>query len=340
MTGDNITQIYTNKTIFIDDTANEIKMKKKIFEGIFKWISFSLFCGIVILNTIVIGLLMKRKKKSRMGFFVANLACADLCVGLFHVLPETIHVWFEIDWNEFTCHIFYGYLATFSFYVSTYAIVVLSIDRMNVVVKPLSTVTKLKTYRCGLALSSWILGSLLAIQYVVHVTYYSPKKYLKDACLHEFPYDQELRYFDVCVLLIIPIILIITCYIMIYMAIHRRHTCKFMTTNSNSDGMHERVNFNAKMRTVKQLFVVSVVYVICWTPLFSASLLCYYNVLKFGITYRVLVGLAPLNSLTNPVVFLLFNHNIFCKCRKSSNKNTIVLKTNSSSTNVKIVNAT
>lgn len=86
-------------------------------------------------------------------------------------------------------------------------------------------------------------------------------------------------------------------------------------------------------------FFISV-YVICWIPLFSASLLCYYNELQFGITYRVLVGQAPLNSLTNPIVFLLFNHNIFCKCRKSSNKNAIVLKTNSSSTNVKIVNAT
>ncbi|CAG2199485.1 OXTR [Mytilus edulis] len=211
---------------------------------------------------------------------------------------------------------------------------------MNVVVKPLSPVTRFKIYKYGLALSAWILGSLLAIQYSLHTTYYSPQTFGKDACRHEFSYDLEIRYFDVCVLIIIPIIFIITCYIMIYMAIRRRHTCTLMTTNSNSDGMHARVNFYAKMRTVKQLFVVSVVYVICWTPLFSASLLEYYNVLRFGITYRLLIGLAPLNSLTNPVVFLLFNHNMFCKGRKSSNKNTIVLKTNSSSTNGNMVNAT
>ncbi|XP_052080707.1 neuropeptide S receptor-like [Mytilus californianus] len=111
-----------------------------------------MFTGIVILNAILIGLLMKRKKKSRMGFFVANLAYSDLCVGLFHVLPEIIHVWFHVDWNEFNCYVLYGYLSVFSFYVSTYAIVVLSIDRMNVMVKPLSTVTRLKTYRYGLAL--------------------------------------------------------------------------------------------------------------------------------------------------------------------------------------------
>ncbi|XP_076088212.1 arg8-vasotocin receptor-like isoform X2 [Mytilus galloprovincialis] len=257
MNEDNTTQIYTNKTILTNDAANESTGKMKIFEGIFKWISLSIFGGIVILNIIVIGLLMKQKKKSRMGFFVANLAYADLCVGIFHVLPETIHVWFEVDWNEFTCHIFYGYLAPFSFYVSTYAIVVLSIDRMNVVVKPLSPVTRLRIYKYGLALSAWILGSLLAIQYSVHTTYYPPQNFDEDVCLHEFPYDPEIRYFDVCVLIIIPIIFIITCYIMIYMAIHRRHTCKFMTSNSNSDGMHERVNFYAKMRTVKQLFVVS-----------------------------------------------------------------------------------
>ncbi|XP_076088602.1 uncharacterized protein LOC143059024 isoform X2 [Mytilus galloprovincialis] len=128
---------------------------------------------------------------------------------------------------------------------------------MNVIVKPLSTVTRLKTYRCGLALSAWILGSLLAIQYVVHVTYYSPKTYLEDACLHEFPYDQVIRYFDVCVLLIIPLIFIITCYIMIYMAIHKRRMYKCIKTTSNNDDVHERVNFKAKMRTVKQLLVIS-----------------------------------------------------------------------------------
>ncbi|CAG2196161.1 GNRHR [Mytilus edulis] len=307
MHGDNITQIYVNKTIFANDTANDINRQNKIFEGIFKWISFSIFTGIVILNTIVIGLLMKRKQKSRMGFFVANLAYA----GKIDLIAKE-----DFERSFKSCDLDNW------------------LDRMNVMVKPLSTVTRLKTYRYGLALSAWILGSLLAIQYVVHVTYYSPQKHKTDACRHEFLYDLEIRYFDLCVLIIIPLIFIITCYIMIFLAINRRQTYGFIATKSNNDGVNERINFNAKMRTLIQLFVVAVVYMICWTPLFSASLLEYYGVLKYGITFRVLYGLAPLNSLTNPVVFLLFNYNMFYKDSKSSKKCTISLKTNSASTNL------
>ncbi|CAG2196162.1 GNRHR [Mytilus edulis] len=284
MHGDNITQIYVNKTIFANDTANDINRQNKIFEGIFKWISFSIFTGIVILNTIVIGLLMKRKQKSRMGFFVANLAYA----GKIDLIAKE-----DFERSFKSCDLDNW------------------LDRMNVMVKPLSTVTRLKTYRYGLALSAWILGSLLAIQYVVHVTYYSPQKHKTDACRHEFLYDLEIRYFDLCVLIIIPLIFIITCYIMIFLAINRRQTYGFIATKSNND-----------------------VYMICWTPLFSASLLEYYGVLKYGITFRVLYGLAPLNSLTNPVVFLLFNYNMFYKDSKSSKKCTISLKTNSASTNL------
>lgn len=50
----------------------------------FLWVLFTL---IVIGNSIVlVGLSMSKGRKSRMNFFIKNLAAADLCVGLISVL--------------------------------------------------------------------------------------------------------------------------------------------------------------------------------------------------------------------------------------------------------------
>ncbi|CAG2192628.1 unnamed protein product [Mytilus edulis] len=114
--------------------------------------------------------------------FVANLAFADLCVGIFYVLPETLFNRFEVKWNPHVCYMYYAYFSMVPFYVSTYAIVVLSIDRAYVIVKPLAAASKGNTYRYGLALSSWITGCVLAIPYGVFGLYTED-----NSCGHKFP---------------------------------------------------------------------------------------------------------------------------------------------------------
>ena len=69
------------------------------------------------------------------------------------------------------------------FYVSTYAIVVLSIDRAYVIVRPLAAASKGKLYRYGLALSAWVIGCVLAIPYGVFGTYSEKEVY----CMHDSP---------------------------------------------------------------------------------------------------------------------------------------------------------
>ncbi|XP_063411450.1 mesotocin receptor-like [Mytilus trossulus] len=138
---------------------------------VLKWISLIILVGIIGLNIFVLALLLSRNNKSRMKFFVANLAFADLCVGTFFVLPETLFNWFEVQWNAYACYILYVYFSMVPFYVSTYAIVVLSIDRAYVIAKPLAAASKGNTYRYGLALSAWCLGCLLAIPYGVFGVY-------------------------------------------------------------------------------------------------------------------------------------------------------------------------
>ena len=66
-----------------------------------------------------------------------------------------------------------------AFYVSTYAIDVMAIDRLYVILRPVSALSK--------GNMSWILGLLLGIQYAVHIDYDGVY------CRHAIPYKQVSR---------------------------------------------------------------------------------------------------------------------------------------------------
>ncbi|XP_063411331.1 cardioacceleratory peptide receptor-like [Mytilus trossulus] len=149
----------------------------------YKWISLAILIGIIFFNLLVLVLLILRNSKSRLRFFVINLAIADFCVGVFFVLPETLFYWFDVSWNPYACYILYVYFSMVPFYVSTYAIVVLLIDRTYAILKPFASASKGKLYRYGLALFSWVIGCIFAIPYGVFGTYSEDEVY----CFHEAP---------------------------------------------------------------------------------------------------------------------------------------------------------
>ena len=93
----------------------------------FLWV---LFFFIVVGNSaVLVALLVSKGRKSRMNFFIKNLAAADLCVGLISVLTDII--WkITISWQAglIACKII-RFLQALVTYASTYVLVALSIDR-------------------------------------------------------------------------------------------------------------------------------------------------------------------------------------------------------------------
>ncbi|XP_052079511.1 cardioacceleratory peptide receptor-like [Mytilus californianus] len=292
---------------------------------IIEWISFVILLGIVSLNILVMALLLSRNRKSRMKFFVSNLAFADLCVGIFYVLPETLFNRFKVPWNSHVCYIYYVYFSMVPFYVSTYAIVVLSIDRAYVILKPLAAASKGKKYRYGLALSAWVVGSLLAIPYGVFGFYVEDDI----ECKHTFPNIVAILYSDLSSIIITPVTMITVCYIVIIITIRRRERYGFLqgknkdTNNHDNDcDVRDKSISRAKIRTIKLLFVVVFAYIICWAPITVAAILTHHKIAEPGLWFQVLFVLAPLNSLANPLVFLIFNKEMFLsKTKKRKLKN-------------------
>ncbi|XP_063411688.1 cardioacceleratory peptide receptor-like [Mytilus trossulus] len=309
----------SNMTIQINGSMlNKTATNDTIQSQGLKWISLIILLGILFFNLLVVMLLVSRNHKSRMRFFVINLAFADFCVGVFFVLPETLFNWFDVPWNPYVCYIYYVYFSMVPFYVSTYAIVVLSIDRAYVIVRPLAAASKGKLYRYGMALSAWIIGCTLAIPYGVFGTFNEEDIY----CTHITP-SLVLLYADLTTIIILPIGIITVCYIVIIITIRGRERNGFLRGKNNDadNGCDTNVRNNsiskAKIRTIKLLCVVVCAYIICWAPITIAAVLMHHKIAEYGLWFQILYLLAPVNSLANPLVFLIFNQKMF---RSKTNK--------------------
>ncbi|XP_063412690.1 cephalotocin receptor 2-like [Mytilus trossulus] len=77
----------------------------------------------------------------------------------------------------------------------------------------------------------------------------------------------------------------------------------------------------AKIRSIQLLFVVVFAYITCWAPVTVAGILLHHEIAEKGLWNQVLFLLAPLNSLANPLVFLIFNKKMFLsKTKKTKTK--------------------
>ncbi|XP_071166130.1 cardioacceleratory peptide receptor-like [Mytilus edulis] len=291
-----------------------------VIDNLTKWLSVAILAGIIVFNTLVIMLLFRTKKKSRMGFFVQNLAIADLCVGLIYSLPELLAVRFDVGWENHICYIFKG-MSMFPIYVSTFAIVTLSLDRLYVIIMPVSSIARGRKYRFCLVILCWVAALFLSIPGVIYVKYDKEQS----ACFHDAGHLTKLiLMLDINVNLTVPALIIGTCYTCIVITIWKRERSTYLeegtatsrrTTNIKSDRSKKlrcsNVIAKAKVKTIKLLFVVVTAYIVCWTPVCVGTSLLVWGKIEYGTTYRLLDVLAPLNSLVNPLVFLLFNRKMF-----------------------------
>ncbi|XP_071149740.1 cardioacceleratory peptide receptor-like [Mytilus edulis] len=206
----------------------------------------------------------------------------------------------------------------------------MSIDRLYVIVRPLSAASKGQKYRFGLASVAWITGSVLAVQYVVHTEFWNTERTF---CVHFIPYREAMLYIDTTLMIIIPVIINVICYAGIIITIRKREKCGFIPAN-RSDAVStdeiipkDRVISNAKIKTIKLLLVVVCVYILCWTPIYVGAYLQFYANIKAGLIYNVLYTFAPLNSFANPLVFLIFNFKMFRSKEKMTDSHLMHMNT-------------
>ncbi|XP_035661788.1 neuropeptide S receptor-like [Branchiostoma floridae] len=182
-----------------------------------------LFAFIVVGNSLVLLVMwMERHKKTRMNFFITNLAIADLGAGLFNVLPDLVHR-FTVEWiaGDFMCKLI-KYIQGGVLYGSTYVLVALSVDRYDAIIHPMRFAHDRKSK--AMICVAWGLAALFSIP--------SPVIFAQTKldngewqCWATWPEDWYwIPYMTIVTTLVffIPLVIISTCYIFIVVKIWRR----------------------------------------------------------------------------------------------------------------------
>lgn len=180
----------------------------------FLWI---LFGFIVVGNaTVLVALTLSKGRKSRMNFFIKNLAAADLMVGLISVLTDII--WkITISWEAglVACKLI-RFLQAVVTYASTYVLVALSIDRYDAISHPMNFSGSWKRAR-ALVAAAWLL-SLVFSAPILH--FYNTQETAKygTQCWINFSQPWQWQVYMTLVSLtvfVVPAVLIAGCYIVI-----------------------------------------------------------------------------------------------------------------------------
>ncbi|NP_001127746.1 neuropeptide receptor A30 [Bombyx mori] len=274
--------------------------------------------------TVVLALLLTKSRKSRMNFFIMQLAIADLLVGLISVLPDLIQR-VTITWlaGSITCKMM-KYLQGVVTYSSTYVLVALSVDRCDAITHPMNFTGSWRRAR-ALILCAWLLSFFFCIPMLLLFNEADIEGILQ--CWSSISKIQwRIWMTSVFVsLFVAPALIISACYGVIVVTIrqksHRVLGRRATTTRQYSDDLDSRrassrgIIPKAKIKTVKMTFVIVFVFVLCWSPYMIFDLLQVYGYVpdtQVNVAIASLIqSLAPLNSAANPVIYFIFSNRIF-----------------------------
>ncbi|XP_023726546.1 uncharacterized protein LOC111874907 isoform X2 [Cryptotermes secundus] len=309
------------------------------------WILLAL---IVLGNSAVLVTLYVNKRKSRMNFFIMQLAVADLTVGLISVLTDVI--WrITVVWHagNFACKLI-RFLQAVVTYSSTYVLVALSIDRYDAITHPMNFSGSWRRARV-LVVAAWSLSALFSAP--IFILYEERLVQGKTQCWIELPHPWQWQLYLSLVavsLFVLPALIISGCYAVIVLTIWRKGKTLTPTSRSyRSRGQHrlqqEEQNCRrassrglipkAKIKTVKMTFVIVFVFILCWSPYFVFGLLQVYghvpNTQNNIAIATFIQSLAPLNSAANPVIYCLFSTRMCRTLRRSPREMRQLQKTGS-----------
>uniref|UniRef100_A0A1S4GE38 G-protein coupled receptors family 1 profile domain-containing protein n=1 Tax=Anopheles gambiae TaxID=7165 RepID=A0A1S4GE38_ANOGA len=290
-----------------------------------------LFVVIVLGNTaVLVTLFLNKNRKSRMNFFIKQLAIADLSVGLLSVLTDIVQR-ITISWlaGNVACKLI-RFVQVWVTYASTYVLVALSIDRYDAITHPMNFSGCWKRAR-RLVAAAWGFSAVFS----------SPMFYLYEErtiqnqlqCWIDLgdPFRWQVYMCWVAAsLFVIPAFIISACYVIIIRTIWSKGSMLGPTgPGPNGGGKHRPLRNGgcaelasrrassrgiiprAKVKTVKMTIVIVIVFVLCWSPYIVFDLLQVFEQIpktQTNIAIATFIqSLAPLNSAANPLIYCLFS---------------------------------
>ncbi|XP_064620462.1 gonadotropin-releasing hormone receptor-like isoform X2 [Lineus longissimus] len=266
-----------------------------------------------------------RAKHSTIHTLILQLATADLIVTFFCTACEAI--WSStIQWyaGNFMCK-GVKFLQVFGLYLSTYIIVIISVDRCCAILDPMSRNRAPRRVKI-MIIVAWTLSALLSSpQAIMFSLQRGPFKEDFFQCVNFDFYHalwQEQLYFLATLLLlfVIPLMIMITCYALIFCTISRKSRDFESETNSTEDMLHGKVRskllHKAKTKSLKMTAVIVAVFVLCWSPYYIVYAVYTFVKDRGQLTQHLslyIFSSGMSNSVVNPIIYGAFH---MCRARK------------------------
>ncbi|KAH8417106.1 hypothetical protein KR222_003256 [Zaprionus bogoriensis] len=308
------------------------------------WILFTI---IVLGNSAVLFVMfINKNRKSRMNYFIKQLALADLFVGLLNVLTDII--WrITISWRagNLACKVirFSQVCVTYS---STYVLVAMSIDRYDAITHPMNFSKSCKSCRRTFLIGKWFAHAgivvvlfagkrarhlvsgawLLSVLFSLPILVLYEEKLIQGhpQCWIELGSPMAWQIYMSIVsatLFAVPALIISACYAIIIKTIWAKGSifvptqrigfAVAATRRASSRGIIPR----AKVKTVKMTLTIVFVFIICWSPYIIFDLLQVFGQIPHSQTNIAIAtfiqSLAPLNSAANPLIYCMFSSQVF-----------------------------
>ncbi|KAE8597258.1 hypothetical protein XENTR_v10016402 [Xenopus tropicalis] len=289
-----------------------------------------LFIVTIFGNSVVLYLTWKeRKRKSRMTFFVTQLAITDYLTGIISISVNIIWRFTgEFMAPEIVCKTV-RYLQVVLLYASTYVLVSLSIDRYHAIVHPMKFLQGEKQAKVLIAVS-WTLSFLFSIPtFIIFGKLKLPNGEMQ--CWALWPDDSYWTpYMTIVALLVyfIPLIIISVIYFIVIRTIWVKSKGHAVIISNYTDGnfctsySHRGLISKAKMKAIKYSIVVILAFILCWSPYFLFDILDNFEMLpetKERFYASVIIQHLPfLNSAINPIIYCVFSNR---HCRLSRDRN-------------------
>ncbi|XP_039285115.1 neuropeptide SIFamide receptor [Nilaparvata lugens] len=266
-------------------------------------------------NVFVIAVVYRSPRmRTVTNFFIVNLAIADILVVVF-CLPATLLSNIFVPWilGWWMCKTV-PYVQGVSVAASVFSLIAVSIDRFLAIWYPLKCQITTRRARTIIAVI-WLVAATTTLPWALFfdVVIFSEEPDVP-MCVEVWPdYLNGNLYFlfaNLIMCYIVPMILISLCYILIWIKVCKRHI-----PSDTKDAQMERMQQKSKVKVVKMLVAVVILFVLSWLPLYAIFTriklggdLDVWETKLFVVLTPVAQWLGSSNSCINPILYAFFNN--------------------------------
>ncbi|ESP02757.1 hypothetical protein LOTGIDRAFT_94997, partial [Lottia gigantea] len=288
-------------------------------------VSFIMICTIVGNTTLILTIVCKHSRRiKRVNIFLLNLAIGDLAVACFTNTTEILFLAFD-EWilGPVLCKVCV-YLQIVTFSSATFLLMAMSIDRYQVIVKPLQALASRPRIGRKVFLA-WLMAFIFASpQLLIFVQVEKGSKFdgtPRRACVsHGYTAEWQRKVYMTYMtlyILVIPSSVMLYCYIKIISVVwtrgngdHRNHSNQTEDDHVQSPRMSVRRGLvtAAKRRAVILTLTVIIGFLVCLTPYFIITLIRIYSdyAIKLKQPLAVAESIFMTHSALNPILYGLF----------------------------------